>query len=157
MKETKYLGTIVILISIIVFIVLYSISMEIASMSYSQCSSVMSCTIYQHIPVKSWLGFFMLAGLVFIGSSMVYGSTVKEKADSHRIIKKMNHIGNLTEEEKKLVNTVAKYDGTAFQSDLIKETGYSKVKVSRILDRLETKGLIERRRRGMANIIVMKQ
>jgi uncharacterized membrane protein len=28
--------------------------------------------------------------------------------------------------------------------------------VSRILDRLETKGVVERRRRGMANMVVLK-
>jgi uncharacterized membrane protein len=32
----------------------------------------------------------------------------------------------------------------------------TKVKVSRILDSLETKNLLERRRRGMSNVVVLK-
>ena len=47
-------------------------------------------------------------------------------------------------------------EGSVYQSDLIKETKLTKVKVSRVLDKLEGKGLIERKRRGMTNIIVLK-
>ena len=44
-----------------------------------------------------------------------------------------------------------------FQADLIDKSGLGKVKISRILDRLEGKGLIERKRRGMNNIVVFKE
>ena len=37
-----------------------------------------------------------------------------------------------------------------------KWTGISKVGISRILDRLENQGFIERKRRGMNNIVVLK-
>ena len=43
-----------------------------------------------------------------------------------------------------------------FQSSLVNETKLSKVKVTRILDRLEGKSLIERKRRGMSNVIILK-
>ena len=43
-----------------------------------------------------------------------------------------------------------------FQADLIEKLNLGKVKVSRILDRLENKNLIERKRRGMNNLIVLK-
>ena len=46
--------------------------------------------------------------------------------------------------------------GSAYQSDLIKETQLTKVKITRILDHLEGKQLIERKRRGMTNIIILK-
>jgi len=46
--------------------------------------------------------------------------------------------------------------GSVFQSDIMKKTGFSKVKVSRLLDRLEHKGLLERKRRGMTNLVVAK-
>jgi uncharacterized membrane protein len=47
-------------------------------------------------------------------------------------------------------------NGSLFQGDLIKTTGFSKVKLSRILDKLESRGAIERKRRGMANLVVVK-
>jgi uncharacterized membrane protein len=46
--------------------------------------------------------------------------------------------------------------GTAFQSEVVEKTGWSKVKVTRTLDKLESRRLLERRRRGLTNIIVLK-
>jgi uncharacterized membrane protein len=46
--------------------------------------------------------------------------------------------------------------GTIFQSQLVDKSGYSKSKVSLVLDRLEARKILERRRRGMSNVIVLK-
>jgi len=62
----------------------------------------------------------------------------------------------LEDDEKKIYEIIRGKNGSAYQSDLIKETGYSKVRVTRILDKLETNDILERRRRGMTNIIVLK-
>ena len=43
-----------------------------------------------------------------------------------------------------------------YQSSLMKETGFSKVKTTRVLDRLETKKILERKRRGMTNLVVLR-
>ena len=59
-------------------------------------------------------------------------------------------------DEKKVLEIVQEGGGSAFQSDIIKKLGYSKVKVSRMLDRMEQKGLVERKRRGMANLVVLR-
>ncbi|MDP4012283.1 MAG: MarR family transcriptional regulator [Candidatus Nanoarchaeia archaeon] len=61
----------------------------------------------------------------------------------------------LNSEEKNVYNLLKDKNGI-YQSDLIKETGFSKVKITRILDKLESKGIIERRRRGMTNAIFLK-
>ncbi|MBI4439702.1 hypothetical protein HY638_01910 [Candidatus Woesearchaeota archaeon] len=60
------------------------------------------------------------------------------------------------EEEKKVFDVIKLKEGSAYQTDLIKETGFSKVKVSRVLDKLESQGVLERKRRGMTNIVVLK-
>jgi len=39
----------------------------------------------------------------------------------------------------------------------VEETGFTKVKITRILDSLEGNGLIERKRRGMTNIIILRR
>lgn len=41
------------------------------------------------------------------------------------------------------------------QGDLVALSGYSKAKVSRLLDRLEAKGLVVRLRRGMSKRVVL--
>lgn len=65
-------------------------------------------------------------------------------------------VSSLEPEEKKIIALLQEKGGSAFQSDVIKALGASKVKVSRILDRLEQKGMVERKRRGMANLVVLK-
>lgn len=81
------------------------------------------------------------------------GNGNKQELDEEEKKKKME---NLDEEESKLMSIVLREQGSAYQSDLIKETNLSKVAVTRLLDRLEGKGLIERKRRGMTNIVILK-
>lgn len=63
---------------------------------------------------------------------------------------------SLSAEEKAAYGVLKENNGSAYQSDIIKKTGYSKIKVTRILDRMESKGIVERKRRGMANMVVLK-
>ncbi len=64
--------------------------------------------------------------------------------------------GLAVEDERKIVQIVADEGGTIFQSQLVEVTGYSKSKVSLVLDRLEARGILERRRHGMSNVVVLK-
>ncbi|MDP2666675.1 MAG: hypothetical protein Q8P05_04215 [Candidatus Diapherotrites archaeon] len=63
---------------------------------------------------------------------------------------------SLEGDEKGVWEKMVEANGSLFQSDLTRTTGFSKVKLSRILDKLESKGAIERKRRGMANLVVAK-
>ena len=65
-------------------------------------------------------------------------------------------VSKLAEEELNLYNKIKLNQGSMYQSDLIKETGLSKVKISRILDKMEGKGVLERKRRGVTNIVVLR-
>jgi uncharacterized membrane protein len=60
------------------------------------------------------------------------------------------------EDERTLVQIVADEGGTIFQSQLVEMSGFSKSKVSLVLDRLEARGILERRRHGMSNAVVLK-
>ena len=73
--------------------------------------------------------------------------------------KKMNYekiLPTLKEYEAKVFQAVLDSDGIIAQSELSGLTGVSKSNVSRALDHLESRGYVERRRRGMGNIIVLK-
>ena len=62
----------------------------------------------------------------------------------------------LKEDEQKIYEAIIESGGIIEQSELPEKTGISKASVSRALDLLESKGLIERRRRGMRNIVLLK-
>ena len=54
------------------------------------------------------------------------------------------------------INQILENKGSIYQSELVNKTGFNKVKVTRILDSLESQNLIERKRRGMTNIVILK-
>jgi len=62
----------------------------------------------------------------------------------------------LKEDEAKIYKIILEAGGMIQQSELVEKTGMSKATVSRTLDLLESKGLVERRRRGMGNIVLLK-
>lgn len=97
-----------------------------------------------------------------LGSSLVYLllvdknneaqtkiSLVKEKWD--RLLSQLSD-----PDEKVIVRIIIDDGGTIFQSQLVEKSGFSKSKVSLILDKLEARGILERKRRGMTNVVVLK-
>lgn len=77
----------------------------------------------------------------------------KEEISREEIEKRHNL---LNEEEKKVIALLKEAEGTMFQSDLVEKSGFTKVKITRILDVLEGKRLVERKRRGMTNVVILK-
>lgn len=65
-------------------------------------------------------------------------------------------IPTLKNDEQKVFQAVIDAQGIIAQSDLPGITGVSKSNVSRALDLLESRGLVERKRRGMGNTILLK-
>lgn len=63
----------------------------------------------------------------------------------------------LKEDEQKIYEEILNSDGLILQSELVEKTQLSKSRLSRWLDVLEGKGMIERRRRkGMSNLVFLK-
>ena len=62
----------------------------------------------------------------------------------------------LKQDQQKIYKAIIDSDGIIEQSELPEKTGLSKASVSRALDLLESRGLIEKRRRGMGNTILLK-
>ena len=63
---------------------------------------------------------------------------------------------SLKDDEAKIYRTVLDAGGVMNQGDIVVKVGLSKTTVSRTLELLESRGLIEKRRRGMGNVILLK-
>ncbi|WP_336000951.1 helix-turn-helix transcriptional regulator [Halorientalis halophila] len=61
----------------------------------------------------------------------------------------------LANNEREIYETLLDADGVLPQSDVVDRTDLSKATVSRELDSLETKNLVERKRRGMGNVVLL--
>jgi len=73
------------------------------------------------------------------------------KASLSRVI-----LDSLRQDERKIYELILNNGDAVFQSKPVEMSGMPKSTVSLILDRLEAKGLVERRRRGMSNIVILK-
>ena len=118
-----------------------------------QCSHGLSCPMYATIDAQRNLAIGLIA-LLIIASGVIFFwqpvvKIVKEFTEKPKAPPRL-------EGDEKLVFGMVSRKGTMYQGDILKETGFSKVKVSRILDTLEKKELVERKRRGMANLVVVK-
>ena len=60
-------------------------------------------------------------------------------------------------DKRQVFNEIVEANGEILQSDLYSQTGFSKAKITRILDYLELKGLIIRKSYGMTNKIVINR
>ncbi len=100
-------------------------------------------------------GFVMGSSLVYLwlidrnGPVHAESSSLKRNWDAL-----LERISN--PDEQKIVSLIIDEGGSIFQSQLVDRSGYSKSKVSLILDRLEAKKILERKRHGMSNAIVLK-
>jgi uncharacterized membrane protein len=59
--------------------------------------------------------------------------------------------------QQKIIYDILKEAGTPMlQGELVSKSGMNKVTVSRTLDKMEMMGVIERRRHGMSNLVILK-
>ncbi len=95
----------------------------------------------------AWLGGACLAYLYLTG---------EDYKDSQAALKNDEVVKLLDGDEKKLFLKIAGR-GEVLQKDLVLEGEFNRVKITRLLDRLEEKGLILRIKHGMTNKIILKR
>jgi uncharacterized membrane protein len=107
-----------------------------------------------------WQGMFSIgigALYVLIGLLMYLKPFGKAREVSgHELSDARKKLKGLEGDERDVFNTIIEENGMIFQSTLMEKTGLSKVKVTRVLDKLENKKLVERKRRGMTNVVVLR-
>jgi len=100
-------------------------------------------------------GFVMGSSLLYLWligkNDLIHADASSLKSRWNGLLEKLSN-----PDEKRIVSLIIDEGGTIFQSQLVDRSGYSKSKVSLILDRLEAKKILERKRHGMSNAIVLK-
>jgi len=156
--ENKHVGLLIIGIGIVVGILVLIFNISLKSISEVGCSHGPECTMYDTMSAQLWISLSITLIIFVIGFIIMFTKpkekivvkTIKEKR------KKLN-LDGLDKKEKALINLLIKENGSMFQADLMEKSGVGKVGITRLLDKLEAKQLIERKRRGMNNIVVLKQ
>jgi uncharacterized membrane protein len=104
------------------------------------------------LAIPKYLGLFADSALFIFGLILFLRKTPEEKVLS-KAKKEAKKLGG---DEGKAYDLITQSNGMVFQNELAEKLGVSKVKITRILDRLEAKGLVERRRRGMTNVVILR-
>ena len=162
--KNRQVGFIIIGIAVVFFFVVMSYNNALQTITEQTCTMGETCPMHITIKTQEAISYSLMGLLVAVGILIAYfikDEKIIERKVLHKPEKLSSEelngkIADLDEEEKQLIQIVMREEGSAYQSDLIKETKLSKVKVSRLLDRLEGKGLIERKRRGMTNVVILK-
>jgi uncharacterized membrane protein len=85
------------------------------------------------------------------GMSVTYGMQENNEYEVENALK------YLDEGEREIVRILIDAGGSMLQRDIARSGNFSKATVTRILDRLESKGVVERLRHGTTNKIVLKK
>ncbi len=161
--ENRKVGWIIIGLSILFVLIILLFNSALKDIVAASCSlehGADSCPMYDTISKQTFLalgivGLLIIVGLVLIFSKpeekiIIKTKTIKEKS------KKID-TSKLDKTEKEVVELLEKENGGMFQADLKEKIGMGKVGMTRLLDKLEAKQIIERKRRGMNNLVVLKR
>jgi len=162
--RNKHVGFLVIGIAVIFFFVVMSFNNALKKIVTTSCTHGQACPMHATVYTQEIISYGLMGLVVLVGLFIIFfmkdGKIImgKFKETKRKLSEedKRNKFENLSEEEKKIMNLVLLNEGSIYQSDIIKGMQLSKVRITRILDRLEGKGLIERKRRGMTNIIILR-
>jgi len=156
--DFRKIGIVIVGISVILFLIVLLMTQTIMALRlelHKTCPlPPEACPYKSSVPIESVAGFILSIAIGIFGIFLIFVKPAEVTSPQKTKIKQI--MKSLTGDEKKVYNLIVEADGSIFQTDLIQKTGYSKVRISRILDRLETKGIIERRRRGMTNLVLSK-
>lgn len=163
--KNKSVGFLIIGLAIVIGLIVFLFNNALTKIVDTSCTHGPSCPMYGTIHTQTYIATALIAIIVIIGLVLLFSKEekqvvikkIKEKSlDDQKLKDKEQNLKLLDTEEKKVYQLLIDNKGTVFQSDLVDKSGFDKVKVTRILDRLEGKQLIQRMRRGMTNVVLLK-
>jgi uncharacterized membrane protein len=166
--KNRIVGILVIAISVLIGFIIYSFNAAMDDIVNTSCSHGPSCPMWGTIDFQTNVSIAIMVFVIIIGLYLVFFGEeqriitrirkIRQQIEPRKITKEnyQKVMSGMERDEKAILEKVIESQGTILQSDLISRTNINKVKVTRILDKMEGRGLIERRRRGMTNVIVLK-
>ena len=158
--ENKHVGFLILGMAIVLVFIIFLFQSALKEIVASTCTATehsVSCPMDEGINQQTYLSFGIVGILFILGLVLVF-SKPKEKiiVKKFKEKKKKLDLSGLDAKEKEIIKILEKENGTVFQATLMEKLGVGKVGITRALDKLEAKQIVERKRRGMNNVVVFK-
>ena len=167
--KNKIVGILMIAIAVIFGFIVNSFNVSLKNIILDSCAEGIQCPIIGSIDYQTTISIVLIVIMVAFGLYIFFFGKeekvvtnvieVKEHIQPKKLTKEnyQEVINQLSNDEKIVFEKIIDEQGSLFQSDIVNKTGLTKVKITRVLDKLEGKGLIERKRRGMSNVVILKR
>lgn len=154
--RNKNVGYLITGISLVILGIIFFFNQGLKNIVSETCDHGPTCTMYDTISMQTWLSVAIAVLILLIGLFMIFS-----KEEKQIIIKKIKEkkkavsLEGLDVREKEAVKIIQETGGI-FQAELMEKMNIGKVGVTRLLDKLEAKQIVERKRRGMNNFVVIR-
>jgi len=162
--NSKLVGYILIIIAISLAIITYFFTTKIQDSYMQACSNTCSadpemnyCPHEHAWPIETFIASFFILAILALAILLIFldkfseGGKINEKEIRFKEAYKLAN-----KDERKILELLKENSWIMFQSEIVERSGFSKVKVTRLLDKLEARGYVERKRRGMTNVVIFK-
>jgi uncharacterized membrane protein len=156
--KNKNVGFLILGIAVVLAIIVFLFNNALNGIVSQSCSHGPSCTMYGTIKVQTYVSIALALLIAIIGLFLIFSRENERiiiKKERNRQKENKIDYSILNKEERHLIKIIEEAQNAIFQSDLVEKSGFDKVKVSRVLDKLEGKQIVERKRRGMTNVVLL--
>lgn len=156
--ENKHVGWLILAIGVVMGIMVLMFDNILKNSIGATCSMGPSCGMYSNVNIQTWMSLAIVAIILIIGVVIMLTKpkeTIVIKKVKEKIKKEKLDLSKLDKDEKAVIKLLQK-ENAIFQKTLMETLNIGKVKTTRLLDKLEAKQFIERKRRGMNNVVVLK-
>lgn len=158
--ENKKVGWLILGIAAVMGVISWIFNNALNEIIAQTCKEGPSCIMHQTSNTQLGLSLAIVLVVGVIGLYIMFS-----KPDEKIVVKKVKEkrkkksfdLSKLDEDEKKVVEILIDEEKAMFQKDLMEKLEIGKVKMTRLLDKLEAKQFIIRKRRGMNNLVVLKE
>ena len=159
--ENRHVGFLILGIAIILIFITFLFNNALGESVRNSCliqhGDVESCEMYDSVNYQKYFALGIVGVLLVIGFVLIF-TKPRERIITRKIKeprKKIN-LDSLEPKEREVIKILQQENGTIFQATLMEKLNVGKVGITRLLDKLEAKQIIERKRRGMNNVVVLR-
>jgi len=158
--KNKHAGFLLVSIAIVIAFIVVIFNIGLKEIVNQTCDHGSECVMYSTLALQTSLGLGIALLIAVIGLFLIISKEPEKiiiKKVKEKLRKKKIDLRGLDKDEKVVIKILQEEHGAIFQKTLMEKLEVGKVKITRLLDKLEAKQFLERKRRGMNNIVVLRQ